>query len=394
MVVKKKHIAYLILVMIVCYIISPWFFEKKLLFNELLSAIGLVLLAYKRFKVGTDIISLCLILLLGWGIVHAVVSIPRADNIYYYIRNLVIIYSILTFFIGYYIFPYLAGFARKFHQLLRVYIGIFLLLPVSKFLFERFGMSTLFPALFRNISHKWYLPLLILLNFIYSITYSSLTAIILAVFCLVLLIVPGYKFFKQASYVLFFSFAIIFVFLIPGLSTIAINYSYSDNSAIYQVMKSHPLLGIDGNSTWRLVLWKQIIVDHFPANIFGMGFGTPVLKYFPIEDFTKVPALPYILGAHNSFVYLFGRLGIVYVILMLVIYRQIFKEYFYFKSFYYKSKGILIFWSFFAISIVAAFNPVLESPVFSGSYWFFLGLLVRVINQRTAPVTTPSTSSL
>jgi hypothetical protein len=394
MVVQKKHIAYLVLVMIVCYIISPWFFEKKLLFNELLSAIGLVLLTYKRFKVGTDIISLCLILLLGWGIVHAIVSIPRADNIYYYLRNLVIIYSMLTFFIGYYIFPYLAGFARKFHQLLRLYIGIFLLLPVSKFLFERFGMSTLFPALFRNLAHKWYLPLLILLNFIYSITYSSLTAIILAVFCLVLLIVPGYRFFKQASYVLFFSFAIVFVILIPGLSTIAINYSYSDNSAIYQVMKSHPLLGIDGNSTWRLVLWKQIIVDHFPANIFGMGFGTPVLKYFPIEDFTKVPQLPYILGAHNSFVYLFGRLGIVYVILMLVIYRQIFKEYFYFKSFYYKSKGILIFWSFFAISIVAAFNPVLESPIFSGSYWFFLGLLVRVINQRTAPVTTPSTNTL
>jgi len=382
MVIKKEQIAYFIFFMMVCYFISPWFFEKKLLFNEALSAAGLFLLAYRRFKFGTDILSLCVILLVGWGIVHMIVSIPRADSIYYYMRNLVIIYSIFTFFIGYYAFPYLRSFVGKFYRLLQIYVGLFLIAPVSKFLFERFGMSTLFPALIKNSSKRWLLPLLILINLIYSVTYSSLTAMIIAFFYLVLLAVPGYRFFKQSVLVFLFVFAIVFAFLTPNLSLIAVNYSYENNDAIWQVIRSHPLLSIDGNSTWRLVLWKQIIVDQFPANIFGLGFGTPMLTYFPIEDFTKVPSLPYIIGAHNSFVYLFGRLGIVYVIITIIMYRQIFKEYFYFKTYYYQSKGILIFWSFFAISLVASFNPTLESPVFSGVYWFFLGLLARTINQR------------
>ncbi|MFL5741987.1 MAG: hypothetical protein ACJ75B_17315 [Flavisolibacter sp.] len=380
--IRKRHIAYMIFVVLVCYIISPWFFEKKLLFNELLSATGLFLFCYKRFKMGSDLISICILLLLAWGTVHLIVSLVRADSMYYYLRNTVIIYSVFTFFIGYYGYPYLSGFVRKFRTLLQVYIISFLFLPVSRFLFERFGMSTLFPSLFKKISNRWMLPALIFLNIIYAFTYASLTSSILACFYFFLLLVPGYRFFKQTCFLGFLVFACVFIYLIPNLSLIAVHYSYKNNSAIWQVIRSNPLLSIDGNSTWRLVLWKQVIIDKFPSNIFGMGFGTPLLRYFPIEDFTKVPSLPYIIGAHNSFVYLFGRLGIVYVILMIAIYRKVFKEYFYFKHYYYSSRGIFIFWSFFAITFIALFNPTLESPIFSGAYWFFLGLLARVIIKR------------
>jgi O-antigen ligase len=147
-------------------------------------------------------------------------------------------------------------------------------------------------------------------------------------------------------------------------------------------MNSHPLLGIDGNSTWRLVLWKQVLTDHFPANLFGLGLGTPIFRYYPVEDYNKLDSLPYILGAHNSYIYLFGRLGIVYLLVLAVLYTHIFKEYFYHKTFYYSNNTILLFWSFYAVSIIALFNPALESPVYAAGYWLVLGLLAKAITNR------------
>lgn len=147
-------------------------------------------------------------------------------------------------------------------------------------------------------------------------------------------------------------------------------------------MDSHPLLALDGNTTWRLVIWDQIIVDRFPENIYGIGFGTRMLNYFPIEDYRKLKTLPYVMGGHNSFIYLFGRLGIVFLLIMVVIYTKVFREYFYFKDYYYSNNKIFVFWSFFAITIIALFNPVLESPLFASAYWLLLGFISRCIYNR------------
>ena len=46
--IRKATIAYLIFFITILYILTPWFFEKKLLFNELLAVTGLFILAYKR----------------------------------------------------------------------------------------------------------------------------------------------------------------------------------------------------------------------------------------------------------------------------------------------------------------------------------------------------------
>jgi hypothetical protein len=142
-------------------------------------------------------------------------------------------------------------------------------------------------------------------------------------------------------------------------------------------------LSLDVNTTWRLVLWKEVLVDNFPGNILGLGFGTPMMKYFPVEDYNKLDTLPYVIGAHNSYIYLFGRLGIPYLFFLFSVYIKIFKEYFYYKTYYYSNKTILIFFSFFAISIVALFNPTLESPVYASLYWILLGFLAKAIYNRT-----------
>ena len=383
---KKSYIAYFIFTIAVLYIISPWFFAKYLLFNEILSLAGFCILASERFKIGTDRISLYMILLISWGLVHAITSLFRFDTFYYYLRNTVILYSMMAFFLGFYWSKYFLQYLRKIRKFLRLYTGIFIFIPVPRYIFERFGMSMLFPMLFDNPRKPWVHHMLVIINIIYGITYNSLTILMLAALYILLFISPGIKFFYGVLLIVFISVTVLFIYLLPNLDIIKNNYSPYNNVAIANVRKSNPVLNIDGNTTWRLVLWKEIIIDDFPQNLFGLGFGTPAIEYYPVEDVKKIPTLPYVLGAHNSFVYLFGRLGVIFLLLIISIYDVIFREYFFYKTVYYSNKQILIFWSFFAATIIALFNPALESPIYAAGYWLLLGLVARSIYNRRSAV--------
>lgn len=379
--IKKQTIATVFFLLAICYIISPWFFEKKLLFNEILSVSGLGLLVYKRFKIERSEIAFYIILLLTLCAVHLITSLWRMDGFYYYLRNSVIIYSMFTFFLGYFTFRYLDRFLVKVRKLLSLYIGFFLVVPVSSFLFERFGMSILFPSVLHRRNLRYGLPILILLCILYSLFYSSATIVILFIFYMMLLIIPGYKVAKQMGFIILFVFIGFFIAIQPDLALME-RYSVLTTNGIEAVMGSNALLELDASTTWRFLFWRQAIVDQFPYNLAGIGFGTPLFRFFPVYDIEKLDTLPYVMGAHNSFVYLFARLGILFVVLILGVYRVIFKEYFSYKSFYYKNRSILLFWSFFAVSIIAFFNPVLESPIYASAYWLVLGMLAKAIYIR------------
>jgi len=288
----------------------------------------------------------------------------------------------MVYFIGFYCQPYLGGFIKRIRSLLRLYIGIFIFIRLPRYLFERFGVAVLFPALFKKASFKWLPHALIILNLIYGFTYDAFTIIILTGFYLLIFLSPSYKFFVRVFFLGLIAFAVVFIYLLPYLSLIKNRYTPYNDLAIHDVINAHPLLALDGNNTWRLILWKQVIVDDFPGNILGLGFGTPALKYFPVEDINKIPSLPYVLGSHNSFIYLFGRLGIVFIILAVLIYWVVFWEYFKKRQYYVANNQLLIFLSFFAISVIALFNTVLESPVYAAGYWLLLGLTARCIADR------------
>ena len=147
---KKSTIASVIFTIALLYIITPYTFEKRFFFNEILSAIGLFVLAFKRFKTGNDPLSIVMILLLSWCCIHAVLSLLRMDTLYYYLRNSVIMYSMFAFFIGFYLLKYLGRYIEKIRRLLRWFIGIFIFIPMPRTFFERFGVAMLFPALFRH----------------------------------------------------------------------------------------------------------------------------------------------------------------------------------------------------------------------------------------------------
>lgn len=380
--IRKSTIVHLIFLAAICYIITPWFFERKLLFNELLAATGFLMLVYKRFRTGNDLISICMILLLTLCAVHAVSSLFRQDSFYYYFRNSVIMYSMFAFFTGFYLLKYLPGFFLRIRTFLRYYIGVFLFIPLPLTFYERFGVSTLFPFLFKNSRYRLLPFLLIVLNFIYGFTYESATAITIGMFFFLVFISPGYKFFRQTMLLIFIMAAVIFIYLQPNLGLIRNQFNPNNNRGIKEVIQSNSLLAIDPNITWRLVIWKQVITDNFPYNIGGIGWGTPMLKYYPIKDYSKLASLPYVMGAHNSFIYLFGRLGVFFILLIVPVYITVFKEYFYNKQYYYSNNGILLFWSFFAITVMALFNPILESPMFASGYWMLLGFIARCIYNR------------
>jgi len=130
------------------------------------------------------------------------------------------------------------------------------------------------------------------------------------------------------------------------------------------------------------MLLKQLLVDLFPDNLLGIGFSTHALRYFPIEDYTKLDTLPYVIGAHNSFIYLFTRLGLPYVFIVVYLYASVFKEYYYNRAFYRQSYGVIYFYGFFAVSVIAFFNPVLETPIYASAYYILLGFLARQIEQK------------
>jgi hypothetical protein len=380
--IRKTTIAYFIFTIAVCYIITPWFFERNFFFNEILAITGLLVLAYKRFKIGNDTISICMVLLLTWSGLHLITSISRQESIYYYFRNSVIAYSMLAFFIGFYLLKYLSNYLSAIRRVLRYYIGFFLFIKAPTLLFERYGVSALFPALFKNARYRFLPMALIIMNIIYGFTYDSATAFAIAFFLFLIFISPGYKFFTQTIIIMLIAIVILFLYLQPDLARIKNQFNTKNNKAISEVMHSNPLLAIDGNTTWRLVIWEQIVVEKFPSNLFGIGFGTPMLKYYPIEDYKKLSALPYVMGGHNSFVYLFGRLGIIFLLLIIPVFITVFGEYFYNKQFYYANNQVLIFWSFFIITVMALFNPILESPMFASAYWMLLGFTARCIYNR------------
>ena len=149
-VVQKYKIANLIFFVALCYIISPWFFEKFLFFNEFLSATGLLVLLYKRLPLVKTPIYIYLALLIALCIGHCILSILRMDSFYYYLRNTVIMYSMFTFFIGFFCLHYLGRFITAVRGFLRYYISFLLVVPLSNFLFERYGMATIFPALLKD----------------------------------------------------------------------------------------------------------------------------------------------------------------------------------------------------------------------------------------------------
>jgi hypothetical protein len=201
------------------------------------------------------------------------------------------------------------------------------------------------------------------------------------------MITPTYSLFRLLFLVAFISFIGLFAYLSPDLA----KYSEEEKGKNLfgnqeLVCKSNKILSADPNSSWRMVYWYRVVVENFPKNLLGIGFGTPYLPYVPGKDTAESlyddEHDAHLTGTHNSFITLFVRLGILVLPFFFFLYAIILKEFYRFKQYYVANHHIVFFMGFFAISIIALFNPVLETPMYAGLYWFFLGLVAKSIYER------------
>ncbi|HBE04563.1 MAG: hypothetical protein A2096_17900 [Spirochaetes bacterium GWF1_41_5] len=361
--------------------LSPYVFEHKFLFNEILSLSGLIIFIMRGmifFRRGEIIYNLMSLFFL-YGVIVFYYSFLAQDNFIMYLRTGVIVYSMLVFYLAYYL-PDLSGiFLRVFRPVLGLYTAAASVIKLPLFYFHQIITGIFTPFLIGKKFLKYSLPLIMLFNIILFFTYSKIISVMTAAFFLLLFTVRTYRAFKKSVIIFFIAFAVMFIALAPGLNLI------NSIGGIDAVLRSSPVLQIDGSITWRLVFWYQIFVNQFPRNLHGLGFGT---KVFPHTNKISVPIwsrheiLPYVFGAHNSFIYIFARMGIVSIIILIMLYSAVFREYFNHKKYYLQNGRIRFFYSFFIITIYTTFNVVLESPTHASLFWFLLGLVARAAQQR------------
>jgi hypothetical protein len=223
------------------------------------------------------------------------------------------------------------------------------------------------------------------LNILYAFTFDSLTVLAITVIFIFILVVRNFVLFSIACVLGLGTFVFILIYFSSAIELYK-QGPYTLFGNVNLVMLQHPLLLIDGNSTWRLVFWYRMIVENFPMNLIGIGFGTPLIDYEPglttVSGGNTDEHDAHVIGAHNTYLTVAVRLGVLFLLFVLLVYAKVFKEYYnHFK--YYTSRGYFIyFWAFFAISIIGLFNLTLESPIYASLYWVLLGFVARVIEIR------------
>ncbi|MCU0437702.1 MAG: hypothetical protein MUC49_07275 [Raineya sp.] len=391
----KKYVKYLIFVIFILYGLNYDVFEKKFFFNEILSLVGLVLFfKYSLKKKGILIIpksGILRLIFVFWTvcIFHFIISIFTKTNWFFYFRSSVLFYASFVFFIGFYWKDDFTTFIKKIRLLFTIII--FSLIPTAhptplgRFM-DRYSASIFFAFFFKR--NNFIISIIILiLNFLYAYFYQSLTVTLIGI---ILFIVVNIRFYNHFRF-LFISgltaFLGLFLYLTPYFPL------YKEGSTghhlfgnLHYVYQHNRILQVDVNSSWRMVFWYRIVVEEFPQNIVGLGFGTPLLPYTEgkktAESIHDDEHDAHTTGSHNTFITVFVRLGIVFLFIIYYLYTIILKNFYRYKQYYIQNNDIIFFIGFFAISIIGLFNPTLETPTYAGSYWFFLGLVAKSIFQR------------
>ncbi len=386
----KIKFSSIVLVLILLYGINYFIFERVFFFNELISLLGFLLflrtsfLRPWRFRIPHSLIYKLVLVFIGVGLLHAVIGLFIKTNWYYYFRNLSILYSVFGFFLGFYLYHEQFHFYRRLRGLIYGY-GL-LAFSTGKFgLIDR-SSFTFWLAL---IQRRWnLLPVLLLMAVLglYLLAYTSLTVFISGAAILAFLSIRRYSSFVFLSFIGATAIVVIFVLAIPYLRTYSVNPDLFFGDVVY-VYNQHPWFNLDHNSSWRMILWYRTLVEAFPQNLLGLGLGTPLLPYHPNVTTTDLghpdEYIAHVIGAHNTFVTVYARLGLLSIIPLVAIYHRSLKEFFVHKAYYLTNRNDGgVFFGFITITIVGFFNLLIETPTLASLYWVSMGFMARAIYAR------------
>lgn len=213
--------------------------------------------------------------------------------------------------------------------------------------------------------------------FIVSVLLKSTltTTILIGILFIIIFIINVFETIKKVSYrILHYSFIICIIccFIVPLLNI--------DLSNI-----------LDVNSNWRLLYWRDELIQLIKTYGFGLGYGTSYATlefaertaYVPLGAFSanenySIMQQIFVTGSHNSFISVAFRTGFVGALLFVLFVINLSKE---IMNNYSKLSASIIF-AFYASIIVIATNVGLESPMYLTIFIFGVDLLLKEIYEK------------
>lgn len=152
------------------------------------------------------------------------------------------------------------------------------------------------------------------------------------------------------------------------------------------------------SSLWRLSYWGYL-TNRFLEYPLGIGLGTPMfelgLRQIMTVGVTETVGVEYqsfTMSAHNFFIALLVRLGVIFLIPFVVFSLALSKMLSqYWRSCRYRPfstrESRVVFGSIIAFIVVvieAMFNVVVETPLYAALFWFSFGLMTRLVGDYIA----------
>lgn len=147
------------------------------------------------------------------------------------------------------------------------------------------------------------------------------------------------------------------------------------------------------SALWRASYWGYLLY-RLSEHPFGLGLGTPMFEH-GLENVMAVGRLDtvtveyqaFTMGAHNSFITLLVRVGMIFLIPLIVSGLAVIKMISrYWRTCSYRPlssrEGRVVFGSivaFIVVVIQAMFNVVIETPLYAALFWFSFGLMTRLV---------------
>lgn len=363
--------SYICLILFFWYANNPDFLERKFFVNEFFSLSGFFLflsnpILYKKddYLYNTVIAILCIFS------VYSFCSLLIFDNFYGYLRHTVLFYSIFSFFLGIRLYKRLS-LIRK-----RDFIFLSALFPSNSF--YRTSYAATLPLYFSKFqkTFNWKsLVTLIAIMIGVKIFYGGMTAAAITLLILSLNLIKD----KWKLFITLFLIGLVVFFLIymkPYLSLIL-----KPEIKLDQLKEINYIFALDGNSTIRFFMWSYLFFEVFVKHPFGIGLGTTMLPKNYLWDDLRLwlfdPHIEYTIGAHNSFITILVRFGILGIIPFVVLYWKLIGDFIKDRERKENSNILFYYYSFFIITGCAMVNVVIESPIHSSLFWGILGILYQ-----------------
>jgi hypothetical protein len=384
--VKFTHLGYVLACIFFLFTLHEDIFERKFLFNELLSASGMLTFLIFYFREGTlkipsSPLFVIVFLFLALGIVYIIFSFPFQTKIYYLFRNSVIVYSVLTFFVGYFFFDQIHAFIKKIKYVFIAYLTFVFTIGGTLFL-NRYMASVLTPMLFKRISLSLFI-FIVIFNTFYANFYGQTTSVAIILISFFVFVNRYYGLFKLYVWSMIVVYFLLFFYFRPNLELYRTG-EYELHGNMEAVVLSHPVLMVDPNLTYRLVYQYRAIFDRFPENLIGIGFGTPIMPYNEgVRTSAQVGTTDeyeaHVSGVHNTFVTVFLRMGVPFLIILIAIYSIVYRNYYRYRKRLSENGLFIYFWAFTILSVFGLFNLLLETPTYAAVYWVLLGMIAKII---------------